>query len=66
LSKKIEELPLILDAHDIAEIMGFSLRTAYLIMDFPNFPTIRIGKTKRVGRDEFFTWLKQQTVSKMQ
>lgn len=48
--------------------MGFSLRMAYQVMDFPGFPTIRIGKCKRVGRDEFFAWLEQQTsdVQKMQ
>lgn len=64
LNKKIEDIPLILDAKNISEIIGISKRTAYEVMDYPDFPLIRLGRCKRVSRDRFFSWLEQQTLNK--
>ena len=62
MSKQAEDFPIILNAKNISEIMGFSLRKAYEVMDYPDFPLIKIGKCKRVDRDGFFSWLEQQTL----
>ncbi len=45
-----EDYPLILKAEHVAEILGISKRKAYEVMDYTNFPLVRIGRSKRVGR----------------
>lgn len=53
----IETYPLILTACEISEILRISKPTAYTLMDRPEFPLIRIGRTKRVLREQFFQWI---------
>lgn len=58
---KYDELPLILNARDVANILGISLTAAYRLFDRKDFPTIRTGiRRKLVSREAFFDWLKQQ------
>ncbi|MBO9128504.1 helix-turn-helix domain-containing protein [Bacillus sp. 165] len=47
----------ILTANDIADILRVSLPTAYTVMERTDFPLIRIGRSKRVLRHEFYNWL---------
>lgn len=51
----------VLTAQDIAKILKVSRATAYEIMDRIDFPTIRIGRNKRVMANEFMTWIQNQT-----
>jgi hypothetical protein len=64
MKNNIEELPIILNAKNISEIMGVSLKTAYELMNDKNFPLIRVGKIKRVEREKFFVWLGKQALEK--
>lgn len=64
MTKKIEDFPLILDAKNIADTLGISLRGAYYLMDDTSFPLLKLGRCKRVNRDDFFNWLEQQTLHK--
>ena len=58
---KYDQLPLILDAKKVADILGISLTAAYRLFDRDDFPTIRTGmRRKLVSREAFFDWLKQQ------
>jgi excisionase family DNA binding protein len=59
--ENIEDYPLILTAKEISEILKVSKPTAYEIMNQVNFPLIRIGRTKRVFRNDFFNWLQRDT-----
>ncbi|MER2006420.1 MAG: helix-turn-helix domain-containing protein [Psychrobacillus sp.] len=54
---EIESLPIILSAKDISQILKISKPSVYQLMDSSDFPLIRIGRCKRVLRDEFFLWL---------
>lgn len=54
-----DNYPFILTAKDISEILKISKPTAYVIMNQPDFPIIKIGRFKRVLRDEFSQWLKR-------
>lgn len=58
--KRKEDYPLVLTVADIMEILGIGKRVAYALMDQEDFPTVRIGKLKRVNRDAFFNWIDQQ------
>ena len=40
---KHDELPLIFNARDVADILGISLTAAYRLFDREDFPTIRTG-----------------------
>lgn len=58
---KYDELPLVLNARDVADVLGISLAAAYRMFDRYDFPTIRTGmRRKLVSREAFFDWLKQQ------
>lgn len=58
--KRKEDYPLVLTVTDIMEILGIGKRVAYELMDREGFPTVRIGKLKRVNREAFFEWIDQQ------
>lgn len=58
---KYDELPLVLNAKDVADILGISLTAAYRLFDWDDFPTIRTGmRRKLVSREAFFDWLNRQ------
>ncbi len=54
MAKNIEDYPMILEAAHIKEILGVSKTTAYEIMEHPTFPLIKLGRLKRVLKEEFF------------
>ncbi len=60
--KEMTDYPLVLTPDHIKEILGIGKSTAYELMDRTDFPTVRIGATKRVARDRFFEWLDQQAM----
>lgn len=58
INKEIEDYPLILTAKEVSEILNISKPTAYELMRNKDFPLLRIGRCKRVIREEFLEWLK--------
>lgn len=54
------ELPEVLKAKDVSDFLNVSSRYAYEIMERNDFPTIRIGRSKRVLKEDFFKWLNSQ------
>ena len=56
--KNYDELPLMLNAKDVSEVLGLSLAGTYELMREKDFPAKRIGKRIIVPRDEFLEWLK--------
>ena len=54
------QLPLSLNANDIAAVLGISRANAYMLMRAKGFPTIFIGKRMIVPRDKFIEWLDLQ------
>ncbi|MFQ7105710.1 MAG: helix-turn-helix domain-containing protein [Neglectibacter timonensis] len=55
------DLPLILDARIVAEILGISRAATYHLFEQEEFPAIRMGiRRKLVSRDAFFEWLERQ------
>lgn len=58
-----KDFPIMLTANEVSQILGVSKRVAYEIMDTPDFPLIKIRRTKRVNREDFFNWLEQKKIS---
>ncbi|WP_338782447.1 helix-turn-helix domain-containing protein [Metabacillus sp. FJAT-52054] len=59
-SEEFSELPYLLSAKHISEIIGIGLKYAYELMDEKDFPLIPLGRYKKVQREDFFTWLKER------
>ena len=54
------QLPLSLNANDIAAVLGISRANAYTLIRAKGFPTIFIGKRMIVPRDKFIEWMDLQ------
>lgn len=57
--KSMDELPLMLNAIDIMNVLGISRAFAYNIMHDKSLPVIVIGKRRVVNKEKFFTWLEK-------
>lgn len=55
--KTRDDYPMVLKAGHVAEILSVSKRFAYEVMEYKDFPLIRLGSAKRVQKDAFFRWL---------
>lgn len=52
-----DSYPIVLTAVEICEILRISKPSAYTLMDQTDFPLIKIGRCKRVLKDQFIVWL---------
>lgn len=60
LYKSFEDLPVMLRAEDVAEVLGIARGNAYALMRRKDFPTICLGKRMMVPRDKLLEWIDQQ------
>ena len=59
--KSFDQLPVTIQAEDIAAILGISRAGAYTLMRSKGFPTIYVGKRRMIVlRDKFIAWLDKQ------
>ena len=62
--KSFDQLPVTIQAEDIAAVLGISRAGAYTLMRSKGFPTIYVGKRRMVVlRDKFIQWLDDQMPS---
>ena len=54
--KSYEELPLFLNADNIADILGISRASAYALMHNKRFPSLQIGNRLLVSKTNFRHW----------
>ena len=59
--KSYEELPLLLTAKTVAEVLGISVAGAYELLHQENFPVLRIGSRLVVPKEKFLSWIESQT-----
>lgn len=57
----IDQLPLTLDANDIARTLGISRANAYNLFHTEGFPTLHIGKRMMCSKDRFTEWMDRQS-----
>ncbi|MGM9923364.1 MAG: helix-turn-helix domain-containing protein [Bacillus sp. (in: firmicutes)] len=57
---EIQQLPIIMKAEDVAEVLDISKHGAYALMKQKGFPCITVGRLKRVNREAFFKWMEEQ------
>ena len=55
-----EDLPIILNANQVASVLGISRSNAYALMHTDGFPTLRIGKRLLVTKEKLRSWIEGQ------
>ncbi len=58
--KNYDELPLMLNAENVKDILGISISSAYELMKEKGFPSVRIGNRIVVPKEEFRAWISAQ------
>ena len=56
-----DQLPIMLNADNIAQTLGISRAGAYELMHSEGFPTLRIGKRMMVSKDRFIQWIERNS-----
>lgn len=56
-----EAYPEVLNAGQIASLLGISRAGAYQLLRRADFPTLHIGKRKLVPKDKLLAWIDRQT-----
>lgn len=55
-----DELPVMLNANQLAQALNLSRAGAYQLMHSSSFPTVRIGKRMLVPKEHLLRWLDQK------
>ncbi len=55
--KHYDELPLLLNAKIIAEVLGVSPATSYELLHESDFPSLKIGNRIVVPKEQFIQWV---------
>lgn len=59
--KSYDELPLILNAEIVKNVLGISISSAYELMHEKDFPSIKIGNRIIVPKDKFREWIDKKS-----
>ena len=59
--KSYDELPLMLNAETIKNVLGISLTSAYELMHEKDFPSIKFGNRLIVAKDKFREWIDKKS-----
>lgn len=59
-----DELPVMLNADQLAQALNISRAGAYQLMHSSSFPTVRIGKRMLVPKEHLLRWLDQKVQGK--
>ena len=54
------DLPLVLNATQLADVLSISRANAYNLLHREDFPTLHIGKRMLVPRDKLVLWMDEQ------
>ena len=60
-STSYDDLPLMLSAPEVAEVLGISRAGAYELVSSAGFPHMKIGNRILVPKDKFLKWIDEQT-----
>ena len=57
------EVPVVLNANQLASVLNISLTNAYCLLRSENFPTLRIGRRLLVSRDNLLNWMNENSLA---
>ena len=56
-----DELPLLLNTTQLADLLGVSHSSVYELIQEPGFPSLRIGKRIVIPKEELRQWISRNT-----
>ena len=56
-----DELPLLLNTTQLADLLGVSHSSVYELIQKPGFPSLRIGKRIVIPKEELRQWISRNT-----
>ena len=56
-----DELPLLLNTTELADLLGVSHSSVYELIQEPGFPSLRIGKRIVIPKEELRQWISDNT-----
>ena len=59
--KTYEELPLFLNAENVAQVLGIAPSICYELMHKADFPVLKIGNRMVVPKEKFIQWVEMHT-----
>ncbi len=59
--KSYDELPLFLNAENVAKVLGISPSSSYELMHQQDFPALKIGNRIVVPKERFIQWVERNT-----
>ena len=59
--RSYDELPLMLNAEMVKNVLGISISSAYELMHEKDFPSIKIGNRMIVPKDKFREWIDKKS-----
>ena len=59
--KSYDELPLMLNAETVKDVLGISISSVYELMHEKDFPSIKIGNRLIVPKDKFVEWINKKS-----
>ena len=62
--KTYDELPLMLNAQNLTEVLGISIASAYELMHEKDFPSFKVGSRMFVNREKFIAWVDEKSGDK--
>ena len=62
--KSAEELPMVLNVHEVSDFIGLGLSQVYELIRRIDFPAFRVGNRIFIPRDKFLAWIDTQTEEK--
>ena len=63
MATQFDQLPLMLNAQQIAETLGLSRAGAYELLHSKGFPTLKVGKRLMVSKENFIGWINRNSQS---
>lgn len=60
--KNMDDLPIMLNANDIMNVLGISRAFAYDLLHDQTLPVVVLGKRRVVNKDKFFAWLEKREI----
>ena len=58
--KSYDDLPLMLNAEIVKDVLGISISSAYELMRRKDFPSVRIGNRLIVPKDKLREWIEKE------
>ena len=55
-----DQLPIMLNADTVAQVLGISRANSYVLMHSDGFPVIKLGKRMTVPKDKLLAWIEAQ------